>query len=235
MNSKIINKLNFFLSFQFKNNSHLKKLPKIQKERVKPWFAVDGDNTLRLNYDLNEDSVVFDLGGYKGEWSSAIHKKYNSHLYIFEPSKMFYEELIQRFQGNNKINVFNFGLSSKDHEISLFQDDNSSSTFEKKCANDNLPTELIKLKNFWTFVEKLNIQKIDLIKINIEGGEYELLEYMTTKTELMRRISNIQVQFHDFERNSKQRMNKIQSALSKTHYLTYQFEFVWENWKLKKV
>lgn len=233
MNSNIISKLKLFLSFQLKNNWHLKKLPKIQKERVKPWFAVDGDNTLRLNYDLNEDSVVFDLGGYKGEWSYAIHKKYNSHIYIFEPSKMFYEELIQRFQGNIKINVFDFGLSSKDQKILLFQDDNSSSTFEKNGANNNLRSELIKLVNFWAFVEKSNIKKIDLIKINIEGGEYELLEYMTTKSELMKTISNIQVQFHDFQPNSKSRMKKIQSVLSSTHSLTYQFDFIWENWRLK--
>jgi hypothetical protein len=29
-------------------------------------------------------------------------------------------------------------------------------------------------------------------------------------------------------------MERIQSALMITHELTYQYEFVWENWKRKK-
>ena len=33
---------------------------------VDRWFADRGDQTLRLDYDLNENSVVLDLGGYHG-------------------------------------------------------------------------------------------------------------------------------------------------------------------------
>ena len=52
----------------------------LQHERCKPWFAVKGDQTLRLNYPLNKDSVVFDLGGYKGEFAADIYNKYQSTL-----------------------------------------------------------------------------------------------------------------------------------------------------------
>ena len=31
---------------------------------VDRWFGDNGDHTLRLDYPLNEDSVVLDLGGY---------------------------------------------------------------------------------------------------------------------------------------------------------------------------
>lgn len=32
------------------------------------WFQDQGDKTLRLNYsDLNENSIVFDIGGYLGD------------------------------------------------------------------------------------------------------------------------------------------------------------------------
>lgn len=35
------------------------------------WRKENGDYTHRVNYDLNEDSIVFDVGGYKGEWAQT--------------------------------------------------------------------------------------------------------------------------------------------------------------------
>ena len=75
---------------------------------------------------------------------------------------------------------------------------------------------------------------VDLIKINIEGGEYEVLESLIADNKLSM-FKNLQIQFHDFIiENAKERMSKIQQELAKTHVLTYQYEFVWENWKLKE-
>ena len=36
---------------------------------------------LRLNYPLTKESVVFDLGGYKGGWSEKIYDKYQCQVY----------------------------------------------------------------------------------------------------------------------------------------------------------
>ena len=33
-----------------------------QEKKVLPWFRDQGDKNLRLNYDLDENSMVFDLG-----------------------------------------------------------------------------------------------------------------------------------------------------------------------------
>ncbi len=33
---------------------------------------------------------------------------------------------------------------------------------------------------------------------------------------------------------TEEEIKKFQDQLSKTHALTYQYEFVWENWKLRK-
>ena len=54
--------------------------------QVKKWFADRGDQTLRLEYpELTSDSIVFDLGGYLGDFSAAIVERYNCKIYIFEP------------------------------------------------------------------------------------------------------------------------------------------------------
>lgn len=77
-----------------------------------------------------------------------------------------------------------------------------------------------------------NIKHIDLIKINIEGGEYDLLEHLLDAN-FVEQIENLQIQFHDFVENASARMKKIQNRLEKTHYLTYHYPFVWDNWTLK--
>ena len=52
------------------------RLYKSPQKRAIPWFKIQGDKTLRLNYNLNDASLVFDLGGYEGQWSSDIFSKY---------------------------------------------------------------------------------------------------------------------------------------------------------------
>ena len=83
-----------------------------------------------------------------------------------------------------------------------------------------------------TTQKEKNISKVDLIKINVEGGEYSLLERMIDK-QIIENFKNIQVQFHKFFPNSAQRRNAIRNALSKTHFITYDYPFIWENWQRK--
>jgi FkbM family methyltransferase len=200
----------------------------IQMERVKPWFKVNGDKNLRINYELNENSIVFDLGGYKGEFASDIFCKYDCKIYIFEPIKEFYDIIAERFSNNKKIRVFHFGLSSKDEIANISLTDNSSSVFIESENAQN-----IELQSITNFLNENFITHVDLIKINIEGGEYQVLESLIENNAISI-FKNIQVQFHDFIiPNAKARMNGIQNKLAKTHSLTYQFEFVWENWKIK--
>ena len=40
------------------------------------WLQDNGDETLRLDYELTPDSMVLDLGGYRGQWASDIFDKY---------------------------------------------------------------------------------------------------------------------------------------------------------------
>ena len=49
---------------------------------IKRWFADNGDYTHNITYDLNENSVVMDLGGFTGIWASQIIERYNPNVYI---------------------------------------------------------------------------------------------------------------------------------------------------------
>jgi len=198
-----------------------------QERRVIPWFGDQGDKTLRVNYDLNEHSLVFDLGGYEGQWASDIFAMYACSIYIFEPVQQYADHIARRFHKNKKIYVHDFGLASSNRleRITIAQD--GSSLFKQGKASQE-----VRLVSIIDFLRERDIHQIDLMKINIEGGEYELLEHLIA-TNWIRHIRNLQVQFHDFIPNAEQRMRRIQAGLAQTHSLTYQYVFVWENWRLK--
>lgn len=103
----------------------------IQDIRRAPWFRDNGDKTLRLNYNLSSHSLVFDLGGYDGQWTSDIYGKYAPTVYVFEVLPKYAENIKQRFIHNQDIQVFAFGLSNKSGKIDLSFDENATSAYKK--------------------------------------------------------------------------------------------------------
>ena len=200
--------------------------PSIQYVRTKKWRRLSDAESLRFDYPLQSDSIVFDLGGYKGEWSEAISKLYSCRIFIFEPMKKYYDNILAKLGNKDSIEIFNFGLADADGTNSLSVDEESSSIFGTG------PSEEIVLTQANKFIIDHKVDFIDLIKINIEGAEYDLLDHLIEEG-LTSKMRNIQIQFHDFVPNALNRMVLIQNLLSKTHELTYQELFVWENWKLK--
>lgn len=198
----------------------------LPQQRIIPWHQAKGDKILRLDYDLNEESIVFDLGGYQGKWTASIFERYGSKIHVFEPVIEYAEHIEQKFFHTPKIKVYNFGLGKNTEKVILYVDNDGSSIF--RSGNQTSEITLIRA---YDFIKESGISSIDLMKINIEGGEYDLLEHLI-ETDLVMIIKNIQVQFHDFVPNAVERMFNIQEKLEKTHSLTYQFLFVWENWKI---
>lgn len=197
----------------------------MNKDDLRKWQRENGDNTYRLNYDLDENSTVFDVGGFKGDFTYKIYNKFNCNIYVFEPVKSFYENLINRFGDNNKIKIFNFGLGSKTENLNIHVDGDATSTYTQ-----NGTLEEIKIVNIIDFIKKEKVDNIDLLKLNIEGEEFPLLEKLIKSKEL-NKINNIQVQFHEFMENSKKRRKNIRKKLSNYFINEWSFEFVWESWK----
>ncbi len=190
---------------------------------IKRWFRDRGDETKRLDYPLNQNSVVFDLGGYKGDFANALHSRYGCKVHVFEPVATFCEAIKARFASKDEITVYSFGLSARTRQETLYLAGDGSSTFLEN--GDPVEIDLVA-------AEELIKGPIDLMKINIEGGEYELLDHLLERG-LTQNIANIQVQFHGAILRFKARRRKIRKGLKKTHRLTYDYPMVWENWRLR--
>ena len=200
-----------------------------KNEELQRWKKDNGDQILRQCYDLDQNSVVFDLGGFIGQWSSDIYSRYRCKIFCFEILGDYAIKIEERFKKNQDIKIYNFGLSSKNSNVDIYL--HNDGTTISPIKYQNVKIEKGKVVDFVDFIQSNTIHHIDLIKINIEGAEYELLEYLV-ETKTVTIIDNIQVQFHNISLESKDRMRSIQSELAKTHKLTYQYQFVWENWQI---
>jgi len=170
-----------------------------------------------------------DLGGFEGQWAADINSRYDCRVIVFEPVAAFAEKIRERFQTNPSIEVCQYGLGHGNRNEQIHLSADGSSIF----VNDG-QTETITIRDAIEWFESRGNPNVALMKINIEGGEYELLERLD-KGCLIPNIENLQIQFHPIAPDSRERMNAIQVFLSRTHELKWQYDFVWESWTLKRI
>ena len=197
--------------------------------QVSRWFKDKGDEALRLNYPLTQESIVFDVGGYHGDFAAELNERFGCKVYIFEPVPEFYQKCVNRFQDNKKITCFNYGLSSTNSWLDIGLAENASSFSSPHVTGE---TQRVQIRSIVECINELKINNIDLMKINIEGGEFDVLPAIIESGDIVK-IKFLQVQFHDFVSDSIARRTEIRNQLAYTHAEMWNYEFVWESWKLK--
>ena len=131
---------------------------------------------------INNNSIILDIGANIGDVTDVIMKKYNPNIYCYEPNISCYNYMLKRFKKNSKIKIFNVAVSNfsgktflyfhnKSTNISEFNE-RSSLKKEKDGLDINKKIE-VNCINIKEILEKHN--QIDLIKIDIEGSEYEVM------------------------------------------------------------
>ncbi len=196
---------------------------------IRRWFADNGDRTLRLEYGLSKDCTVFDVGGYEGSWAEEVFAKFSCRIHVFEPVAEFAAAIQTRFADRLAVKVHPYGLSNVDGEFAIDLSGDGSSFYVKGSST---PAKA-KVRRFdLALLKELGVSRIDLMKINIEGGEYDLLDLMI-QNGTIGLVSNLQIQFNNFVPNAIERRNDIRGKLGITHSETWCYEFVWESWRLK--
>jgi FkbM family methyltransferase len=129
------------------------------------------------------DSVFLDVGANTGEYSLYLSKKCKQ-VHAFEPydviAKIFREEISMNKIEN--ITVHELGLSNENNELDFYAPDKEShntgtgSFLSIHEAENNRLYKKIKVANADEYIGKLNLQRIDLIKIDVEGFEKNVLK-----------------------------------------------------------
>jgi FkbM family methyltransferase len=198
------------------------------RRTVKRWYADGGDDRFRFDYDLDRDSLVLDLGGFEGQWASDVYARFRCRVIVFEPVPAFAARIADRFRRNDDIEVHACGLGATTRKETIHLHGAGTSTYRRDAA-----TVEARIVDVAAWFAEHEIASVKLMKVNIEGGEFELLERLL-ETGLAPRIEDLQVQFHYVSPQSPARMRAIQRKLAATHAPTYQYPFVWENWTLSQ-
>jgi FkbM family methyltransferase len=182
------------------------------------WNADNGE-AKRFQYPhLTKDSVVVDLGGHEGNWAQGLLDYYDVRLHIFEPHPV--------FAANARVTVHAVALASSDATFTI-SDDGPASTRHAKAA-----TVACRSVEAISYLKSIGVDGIALLKINIEGGEYDILPHLI-KTGAISKIEIIQVQFHPFEPGDEDRRRAILQDLARTHEQMWCYLFIFEQWRRK--
>ncbi|MDC0509998.1 FkbM family methyltransferase [Candidatus Pelagibacter sp.] len=148
------------------------------------------------NLELNNDSVVIDIGANIGIISQVIFDKYGSNVYCYEPNQYAYKKLIDRFKNNKKIYCFNNAIAENNDEKKMFYHKNvkydqikwstGSSLLEQKRNVDSSNFSVVQTMSIEDLINKFDM--IDLIKIDIEGYEYKILPTIIKNKKKIKKI-----------------------------------------------
>ena len=119
-------------------------------------------------FEVKNDAVVFDIGAFKGDTAYFFSKKCSNkaRIYAFEPDENNYKVLLkikEKYKLNNVITK-NILLSNAEKEIDFISMIENTPTIKKNAITID------------KFVEENNIEKIDYIKMDVEGAEKNILE-----------------------------------------------------------
>ena len=218
-----------FLEFKFHlyRYTYLKNL--FHKIRVKDFMSKDEKKLFDIK--LKPNSIIFDVGGYEGNFTDRLlHKNSKSFFYIFEPIYLFYKNIKNKFENVDNVFVFSFGLSDEDKIIPL------ELNFDRTSHNGVLDLdsnyELSNLKSISDFVVEKKIEQIDLLKLNVEGAEYEILDNLIS-TNFIDKVKILLVQFHLNQSIDYSKYKSLKKKILKTHNCEFKSIFVWEKFTLK--
>ena len=195
-------------------------IPQLQR-----WQGDSGDYTHSLTYDLNENSTVIDLGGYTGEWAKEIINRYNCNVYLVEPVEESYKILLEKFRSNPKVHILKVGIGIKNTEKVMYVNGDGTS-FNTETGE----AITVEIRTVESVLNQWNLEKIDLLQVNIEGDEYELLQHMID-TGLINKFKNLQVQFHLGIKDAVAKHESIcEGLIEKGFKIKYSYPYVWEAW-----
>lgn len=174
-------------------------------------------------YDEEEKLVIFDIGANLGEYSEMIIKhcdklniKYQLHL--FEHQKECVEVLLSKFEFSPNVIVNNFAISSEKGTVDFYIEKNKSafsSIYKREICvhSEKVQVETVVLDDY---VIKNSIDKINFIKIDLEGHELEVLKSLKNSFD---KIENIQFEYGGTYMDSKCTLKDVYVLLRDDFYL----------------
>lgn len=163
-----------------------------------------------VDWPLDQNSVVVEVGGYKGRWALQIAERYQPRLYVFEPQGWAAEVCREVLRGK-RAQVFQLALGATSGRMLMGEWETDGCSLVKDGAE--YPAEMVEIGD--TFRHLDITDRVSLMLVNIEGYEYTLIPHMLERGILPQRLM---VQFHTFADPSGVVTGSIYAALAMLGY-----------------
>mgnify|MGYP003649779935 FL=1 len=156
------------------------KVPEAHREHAPARVTMNGKIWEKKLFDiysglLEDDDIVIDVGGYIGSHALPFAKCCPKGLvYCFEPNKELYRTICDNTELNvlDNIRLYDVGVSSKSGYNTLYERQDGTSRISKRLVKGNpAQIEVVSIDGFLP-----HINKCKLIKIDVEGHEFEVLQ-----------------------------------------------------------
>ena len=142
---------------------------------------------------LRPSSLVLDLGLHKGQFSKFVISEYGCFVIGLEANPCLFERLELFPKGK----FLNFAVNNLDSPVVFNVSNNpeASSVLEEMAQSFGASVQVtvpgITLDSLF---EKYSITQVDLLKVDIEGSEFDML--MVVSKETLAKVAQITVEFH---------------------------------------
>lgn len=145
-------------------------------------FKSNGEERLLDKLSGQNISIVFDAGANVGDWSALALKKFrNAKVHAFELSESTYINTRLKFSTEERLVLNNCGLSDSVGEFE-YKDYGENSGLNTLLIDANFHDHRLKAKvkkaqinTGSAYCKLMNINSIDLLKIDVEGAEHLVL------------------------------------------------------------
>ena len=120
-------------------------------------------------FPVEDGDIVFDVGASVGPFSYTLEEKNPEKIYCFEPHKELFQTLTKNITSQNA-RFINKAIGSVDGTQKLTGLFNEQ--FIEACEGENI--QEVETITFKSFIEQNNIERIDFLKTDCEGGEYDI-------------------------------------------------------------
>ncbi|MFC4677466.1 FkbM family methyltransferase [Desulfovibrio legallii] len=153
---------------------------------------------------LSPSSVCIDCGANKGD-VTEIFANTGASVIAFEPHPICYRALKKRFSHNENVKIFNKGVFIKNDRMKLFISNveeydplaisQSSSLYRTKTNIDSAKYHDVEVIDITDFIFSID-KKISILKLDVEGAEYCILEKIIISGAL-NKIETVLVETHE--------------------------------------
>lgn len=137
---------------------------------------------LLLEKIIRKDDIVFDVGANQGNYTSfVLSLNRGNKIFAFEPVTAIYNEMVNKFQNNSQVEMYNKGLySHSEPGMVIYNNGELSSVYDRTATCDedtfnNKDVQPITVITLDEFCLERGINNIDFLKIDTEGAEYNVL------------------------------------------------------------